>query len=109
VLDSDGYPASVRVDTRTYDAATGRLPAALPDVLRPIEGPANLLCHYHDEKMWKLKAIQVKGRLEKRDGEWTLSQRRSNRRRDWRCLSFSKAHAPQPRNTWTNVDSSAPK
>jgi len=70
VLDADGYPASVRVDTRTYDAATGRLPAALPDVLRPVEGPANLLCHYHDEKMWKLKAIHVKGRLEKRDGEW---------------------------------------
>jgi hypothetical protein len=70
VLDADGYPASVRVDTRTYDADTGRLPAALPDELRPIEGPANLLCHYHDEKMWKLKAIQVRGRLEKRDGEW---------------------------------------
>jgi hypothetical protein len=70
VLDADGYPASVRVDTRTYDAATGRLPAELPDVLRAVEGPANLLCHYHDEKMWKLKAIQVKGRLEKRDDEW---------------------------------------
>jgi hypothetical protein len=70
VLDADGYPASIRVDTRTYDAATGRLPAPLPGVLRPAEGPANLLCHYHDEKMWKLKAIHVKGRLEKRDGEW---------------------------------------
>jgi hypothetical protein len=70
VLDADGYPASVRVDTRTYDGATGRLPAELPDVLRAVEGPANLLCHYHDEKMWKLKAIQVKGRLEKRDDEW---------------------------------------
>jgi hypothetical protein len=70
VLDADGYPASVRVATRTYDTATGRLPATLPDVLRPIEGPANLLCHYHDEKMWNLKAIQVKGRLEKRDCEW---------------------------------------
>jgi hypothetical protein len=70
VLDADGYPASVRVDTRTYHAATGRLPAALPDELPAVEGPANLLCHYHDEKMWKLKAIQVKGRLEKRNGEW---------------------------------------
>jgi hypothetical protein len=70
VLDADGYPASVRVDTRTYDAATGRLSAPLPGVLRAVEGSANLLCHYHDEKMWKLKAIQVRGRLEKRDGEW---------------------------------------
>jgi hypothetical protein len=70
VLDSDGYPASIRVDTHTYDGATGRLPASLPEVLRAVEGPANLLCHYHDDKMWKLKAIQVKGRLEQRDGEW---------------------------------------
>ena len=70
VLDADGYPLSVRVDTRTYNAETGRLPAALPDTLRAAEGPAGLLCHYHDEKMWKLKAIQVKGRLEKRNGEW---------------------------------------
>jgi hypothetical protein len=70
VLDADGYPVSVRVDALTYDAATGKLPATLPDVLHAVEGPANLLCHYHDEKMWKLKAIQVRGRLEKRNGEW---------------------------------------
>jgi hypothetical protein len=70
VLDADGYPLSVRVDAHAYDAGTGRLPAALPDVLDAAEGPANLLCHYHDEKLWKLKAIQVRGRLEKRDGEW---------------------------------------
>jgi hypothetical protein len=69
-LDIDGYPFSVRVDTRTYDADTGRLPAALPGVLRAAESPASLLCHYHDEKMWKLKAIQVKGRLEKRNDAW---------------------------------------
>lgn len=70
VLDADCYPVSIRVDALTYGAATGKLPAALPDVLRAVEGPANLLCHYHDEKMWKLKAIQVRGRLEKRNGEW---------------------------------------
>jgi hypothetical protein len=70
VLDADGYPASVRVGTRTYDAATGRLPVLLPDVLRAAEGSANLLCHHHDEKLWKLDAFQVKGRLEKRDDEW---------------------------------------
>ena len=26
----------------------------------------------HDEKMWKLNAIQVKGRLENRDGAWVF-------------------------------------
>ena len=50
VLDSDGYPGSVRVDPRAYDAATGELPSAVPDALRAVEGPANLLCHYHDER-----------------------------------------------------------
>lgn len=70
VFDVDGYPFSVRVNTRTYDADTGRLPVALPGVLRAVEGPASMLCHYHDEKMWKLKAIQVKGRLERRNDEW---------------------------------------
>jgi hypothetical protein len=70
VLDADGYPASIRVDTHTYDGDTGRLRAPLPDALRIVEGPANLLCHYHDEKLWKLKAFQVKGRLETRDGGW---------------------------------------
>jgi hypothetical protein len=69
-LDADGYPFSVRVKTRLYSAETGQLPVALPDVLGAVEGPANLLCHYHDEKLWKLKALQVRGRLEKRKGEW---------------------------------------
>jgi hypothetical protein len=29
-LDANGYPVSIRVDPRNYDAATGRLPAPLP-------------------------------------------------------------------------------
>ncbi len=61
MLDSDGYPASVRVDSRAYDPATGELPATLPGALHVVEGPANLLCHYHDEKLWKLNAIQHQG------------------------------------------------
>lgn len=72
VFDADGYPLSVRVNTRAYSAETGRLPVALPDVLGAVEGPANLLCHYHDEKLWKLKAVQVRGRLEKRNDEWNF-------------------------------------
>jgi hypothetical protein len=67
-LDADGYPVSIRVDSRNYDATTGRLPAPLPSALRFVEGPANLLSHSHDEKLWHLNAIQIKGRLETRDG-----------------------------------------
>jgi hypothetical protein len=72
VLDGDGYPVSVRVNPLTYDAATGQLPATLLETLGAVEGPANLLCHYHDEKMWNIKAIQIKGRLEKRDSGWVF-------------------------------------
>jgi hypothetical protein len=74
VLGADGYPVSVRVDPRTYDAATGLMPAPLPDELGALEaGPANLLCHYHDERMWKIRTVHVKGRLEKRDGAWVFA------------------------------------
>ena len=72
VLDTDGYPASVRVDARKYDAATGQLPAELPDQLRCAEGPANLLCHYHDENLWNIKFIQIKGRIEERNSAWVF-------------------------------------
>ena len=72
VLDSDGYPGSIRVDPRAYDPVTGELPAPVPDALRAIDGPANLLCHSHDERLWKLKMIPIKGRLENRNGTWVF-------------------------------------
>jgi hypothetical protein len=65
-LDVDGYPVSARVDTRGYDAATGELPVALPHDLRVVAGPANLLAHYHDEKLWGLQMITVKGSIAER-------------------------------------------
>ncbi len=67
-IDNDGYPVSVRVPTGAYDSATGELPVSLPDAVDGAEGPANLLCHSHDEKLWNLQMITVKGTLEKRDG-----------------------------------------
>jgi hypothetical protein len=54
------------------DAATDRLPAPLPSAFHVVEGPANVLCHSHDEKMWHLNAIQIKGRLESREGGWVF-------------------------------------
>ena len=53
-IDHDGYPVSVRVPTGAYDSATGELPVSLPDAVDGAEGPANLLCHSHDEKLWNL-------------------------------------------------------
>jgi hypothetical protein len=72
VLDADGYPVSVRVDSRTYDPTTGSLQAVLPDALGAVAGPANLLAHYHDKKLWKLNMIAIKGRLERRDAGWVF-------------------------------------
>lgn len=72
ILDTDGYPVSVRVDPRAYDVATGELVATLPEALRADEGRANLICHYHDEKMWNIKNIAIKGRIARRDDAWVF-------------------------------------
>jgi hypothetical protein len=69
-LDEDGYPISVREATSAYDAAIGELPVRLAETLRPTEGPAGLLCHRHDEKLWNQSAIQVKGSLLRREDDW---------------------------------------
>ena len=90
MLDSDGYPVSVRVDSRAYDAATGELPATLPGALHVVDGPANLLCHYHDEKLWKLNAISIKGRVENRDGSWVFASTAFNPPPKFALLSFIK-------------------
>ncbi len=90
MLDSDGYPVSVRVNSRAYDAATGELPATLPGALRIVDGPANLLCHYHDEKLWKLNAITIKGRLENRNGSWVFASTAFNAPSKLAMLSFIK-------------------
>jgi hypothetical protein len=72
VLDVEGYPVSVRLSTPNYDATTGELPATLLEALGAVAGPAGLLCHYHDEKLWSLNVVHVKGRLEKRGGDWVF-------------------------------------
>ncbi len=37
-----------------------------------VPGPADLLCHYHNEKLWNLNAIKIRGRLENRGGDWVF-------------------------------------
>lgn len=71
-FDTDGYPVSVRVETRDYDGTTGELAVTLPEELHAAESPANLLCHFHDDKLWHLDSAQVKGRLRARDGGWVF-------------------------------------
>jgi hypothetical protein len=70
-LDTDGYPVSVRAVPERTTLARVSCAYRYPE-LRAVEGPANLLCHFHNEKLWGLKAIQVKGRIEKHDDAWVF-------------------------------------
>lgn len=87
-FDEHGYPVSVRVPTDAYDPATGELPAALPAELDAVEGPANLLCHFHDEKLWRLDSAQIIGRLERRGRHWAFVSQTYTPRSRWYLLSF---------------------
>ncbi|WNG86303.1 hypothetical protein C6A87_020925 [Mycobacterium sp. ITM-2016-00317] len=87
-FDAHGYPISVRVPTGAYDPATGELPAVLPAELGAVEGPANLLCHFHDEKLWRLDSAQVIGRLERRGSGWAFVSQTYRPRSRWYVLTF---------------------
>lgn len=71
-VDGDGYPVSVRQLALPYDAASGSMPVVLPEGLEAVPGSASLLCHFHDEKLWNLRAILLKGRIERRERAWTF-------------------------------------
>lgn len=71
-LDASGYPVSVRQTSLPYDAKRGELPVIIPSALGMQAGAANLLCHAHDDKLWNLRAISVKGRLEQRGLTWVF-------------------------------------
>ena len=104
VSDGDGYPASVRVVPRTYDAATGELRVTPTDALHVIEGPANLLCHSHDEKLWNLQMITIKGTLEKRDDAWIFKSKSFEPPVEAGCAAFRQTRAyGRPRSTSTSA------
>jgi hypothetical protein len=68
-VDSESYPFSVRCRPDADDAAKVlrvQLPADTP--IQP--GPASLLCHRHDENLWKLKSFLVRGALSRDEKGW---------------------------------------
>jgi hypothetical protein len=71
-VDAEGYPVSVRQTAPSYDADTGQMSVAWPAGVAVAEGPASVLCHSHNEKVWNIKAMQIKGRLERRAGDWVF-------------------------------------
>ena len=67
----DGYPVSVRVRPRPQASDELLLLATeLPVVLAP--GPASVLCHRHDRRLWHLRSFLVRGVLDQSERGWVL-------------------------------------
>jgi hypothetical protein len=105
-VDVDGFPVSVRQTTPRYDVETGTLPLRLPSTLRLAEGPASLLAHHHDDKLWSLKAMLIRGRIEQRGDSWQFVSLEYKTRPPWTMLKdarraveqyLSKRGLPRPR------------
>ncbi len=71
-FDSHGMPISVRQLSLPYDATSGRMAVTIPDALDATAGPASLVCHFHDDAMWNMRAIQLKGRIERDGASWVF-------------------------------------
>lgn len=70
-LDADGYPTSVRCHPQPdHDAKV--LQVEVPGDLEILPGPAGLLCHQHDEQLWRLKSFLVRGTLEHDHQGWVF-------------------------------------
>lgn len=70
-LDSEGRPLSVRCRPQP-DPEAGVLRLALPEALAIQAGPACLLFHRHDERLWNLLSFVVRGALACDGGGWVV-------------------------------------
>lgn len=68
-MDTAGYPFSIRCQPQP-DPVTQVLRVSMPTGTNLEPGPAGLLCHKHDERLWNLKSFVVCGRLEQDDQGW---------------------------------------
>lgn len=94
-LDSDGYPVSVRQLSPRYDGERGTLPLTIPPSLRIVEGPASLLAHVHNEQLWGLKAMLIKGRIERHGEGWQFVSVEYKSRPPWHMLKDVKRAVAQ--------------
>jgi hypothetical protein len=70
-LDRDGDPVSVRCQP-TPDQRARVLRVLLPDGLGLVPGPAGLLCHRHDDRLWGLNSFLLRGTLERTGHGWVF-------------------------------------
>ena len=101
-LDTDGYPVSVRVEPAPTTAlwVNCRDAAGCAACRR---GSSELAVPLSRRKDVEVKAIQVRGRLEKRDGGWDFVSTSFEAPSKLALLSFLKGIGPLPRNTSTSV------
>ena len=74
-VDADGYPFSARCRPQV-DHARQVLGVQFPAGASIQPGPAGLLCHGHDEQLWKLRELVVQGHLERQPDGWVFHPRR---------------------------------
>jgi len=73
-LDEAGYPFSVRCQPHA-DLSRYVLRAQVPEGCGIQPGPASLLCHKHDERLWNLRSFVLRGTLERDEQGWLLRPR----------------------------------
>jgi hypothetical protein len=68
-LDAEGYPCSARCTPEPeHGAQVWRVTIGSGVEFQP--GVANLLCHYHNDQLWDLRSLNVRGKLERDEQGW---------------------------------------
>jgi len=70
-VDASGYPFSIRCKPNP-DPVAQVLRVQLPEHIQFRPGPAGLLYHKHDESLWNLKSLTLRGLLEQDAQGWFL-------------------------------------
>jgi hypothetical protein len=108
----DGYPVSVRQLTSSYDPSTGELPLVVPESLGLKEGKGCFICHFHNEKMWDLRAILLKGEIVRREGQLRFVTKSFTPPSELRLIGdmrksmnryLEKRGLPRPSVNWTSI------
>jgi hypothetical protein len=74
-IDDQGYPFSLRCEPKLdLENRVLYAPSKVPLILRP--GPACLLFHSHDERLWNQKSFLLSGETEISQNAWVFHPRR---------------------------------
>jgi hypothetical protein len=117
-VDETGGRSLIRLRPEV-DADSGVFLLDAPSGERLHAGPASLLCHGHDAKLWNLRSFVAVGDLDERDGRWALVCTRyvpgmsrspfEAARMVWRCRRVSRAylqrrHLPEQPVMWSEYN-----